>query len=370
MKLGIDATFLNQQHSGGKEQVLFNLLKGFQKLGYSKNIHIFAYEYSEGGIKQLIPDAGLTLIPCKNSFIKKTIQDSFFKTFRLGKLVRQYKIDVLLFPHYNTGLKKFRIPTVVIPHDIQIKSNARQFALRDRIIYGLQYYFDFKLRTKIIAISKFDQHEIEKYYPRHKNKIKQIYNPIDTDFIIPPRGEEIKPPYICAVNIAYIHKNTITLIKAFQKIMNVIDHNLVLVGRINAETEFLIDYVHQNMLEDRVKFTGFLDDRKFGEVLSRSSLFVNPSLFEGFGMISIEAALRCIPVISSMEAASVEVTKNLLNYYQPAHDADKLARKIMEVLKSINPQNKLESIKDELIACYGYTKIARNYITFLEGLIT
>jgi glycosyltransferase involved in cell wall biosynthesis len=370
MKLGIDATFLNQNHSGGKEQVLFNLLKGFQKLGYGKNIHIFAYDYSETEIKQLIPDAGITLIPRKSGFIKKTIKDSILKTFRLGKLVRQYKIDVLLFPHYNTGLKRFSIPTVVIPHDIQIKSNARQFTLKDRIIYGLQYYFDFKLRTKIIAISEFDQHEIEKYYPIYKNKIKQIYNPIDTDFIMPRHNEEIKPPYICAVNIAYIHKNTITLIKAFQKIMKVIDHNLLLIGRINAKTEFLIDYINQNKLADRVKFTGFLDNQKFGEVLGKSSLFVNPSLFEGFGMTSIEAAIRCIPVISSTEAASVEVTRNLLNYYQPVHDSEKLARKIMEVLNNKNSQDNLESIKNELISCYGHIKIARDYINFLEGLMT
>lgn len=369
MKIGIEAFFLNRTHGGGKEQVLFNLLKGFQALGKARDIHIFAYDYAAGVIKDLIPDATYTFIPYKNTFIKKTITDSFLKTFKLGRLAKQHGIDVLFFPHYNTGLKKFKVPTVVLPHDIQVISNAGQFGPKDRIIYGLQYYFDFKSRTKIIAISDFDAGEIEEYFPRRKTKIRRIYNPVYTDFSVPEEKPTGAPPYICTVNIAYAHKNTIILIKAFEKIMDRIQHNLVLIGRTSQETDFLRAYVRQNNLEGRVKFTGFLEEQELNRVLGHASLYINPSLFEGFGMTAIEAAIRCVPVLSSMTGASLEVTRGLLNYYQPSDDYEVLAEKMLEILRREQPPAKLKAIKEEYLACYAYTRISSIYYELFEGLI-
>jgi glycosyltransferase involved in cell wall biosynthesis len=369
MKIGIAAFFLNRTHSGGKEQVFFNLLRGFQALGKSRNIHIFAYEYSAGVIQSSIPDATFTFIPYKDIWGKKTLSDCVCNTFRLSRLLKEQHIGVLFFPHYNTGLKQFKIPTVVLPHDIQNIINADQSSLRERIIYGLQYYFDFKLRSKIIAISDYDRREIEYYYPQHKSKLTRIYNPIDTDFIPSTRKYHRKRPYICAINIAYVHKNTITLIKAFEKIMGLIEHNLLLVGRLNRDTEFLRNYVEKNHLGERVEFTGFLEDQELHRLLCQASLFVNPSLFEGFGMPAIEAAIRCIPVISSITGASPEVTRNLLNYYEPADDADRLAEKILEVLHTEPSPAKLEAIKCEYLANYAYTKISADYYEFLGELM-
>jgi len=369
MKIGIDACFLNRTHSGGKEQVLFNLLKGFQTLGVARNIHIFAYDYSAAFITELIPDAACTLITYPCVFAKKTLSDSLFKTFKLNKLVSQQGIDLLFFPHYNTGFRKFDIPTVVLPHDIQSVSNARLFSMKDRIIYGLQYHFDFKLRTKIIAISDFDRQEIEKYYPQHQSKTIRIYNPIDTDFSPPPPKNKNTNPYICAVNIAYVHKNTITLIKAFEEIMDKIPHKLVLIGRIREETEFLRTYVRERNLGDRVVFTGLVSKEEFNVLLFQASLYVNPSLFEGFGMTAIEAAVRCVPVISSVSGASLEVTRALLNYYHPADDYKLLAEKMLELLRTEPARPQLEAISEEYSNCYSYIEISRRYYELFKGLV-
>lgn len=369
MNLGIDATFLlNQQHIGGKQQVLFNMLKGFQNLGYAENVHIFTYTYAEDLLKQQIPAAKFHLVSYPEIFSNKTLNDIYFKTFKLNRMVKENKINVLLFPHYNTGLRRFAVPTAVIPHDIQVKSKSEEFALKDRLFYGLQYHFDFKLRSKIIAISDYDQREIEKYYPAYKSKIVKIYNPIITD--ISPQAEKMKKkkPYICTVNIAYVHKNTITLIKAFQRIMHLIDHDLVLIGRLKPETEFLIKYIKDHKLENRVRMTGFIDEEELNEIVCRSDLFVNPSLFEGFGMTVIEAALRCVPIISSMTGATLEVTRNLLHYYQPADDYNILADKILEVLSNRDSLQHLENIRNVYMTCYDYIKICQDYITLFEEI--
>ena len=369
MKLGIEAFFLNTIHGGGKEQVLFNLLKGFQALGKARDIHVYAYDYSADMLKSLIPDATFTFIPYKNYFHKKMITDLYNKTFKLSSLVKQHGIDLLFFPQCNTGFKKFEIPTVVLPHDIQAISNPDRFSLKTRIINGLQYYWDFKLRTRIIAISDYDAWEIQKYYPRHQSKIKRIYNPIDTDFSVPDTNSPVNQPYICAVNIAHVHKNTLTLIKAYEKIMGKIEHNLVLVGHVNHETRFLETYVKNKHLEERIQFTGFLSNEELNQVLFESALFVNPSLFEGFGMTAIEAAIRHVPVISSTTGASVEVTRSLLNYYEPADDYEVLAEKMLEILQTKPSESNLADIRSEYLRCYNYMIISKIYYELFEGMM-
>lgn len=369
MKLGIDATFLlNQQHSGGKQQVLFNLLKGFQHLGYAENVHIFAYSYAEDSLRQQIPSAVFHFSPYQKVFPNKTLNDYVFKTFKLNRMVKEYQIDVLLFPHYNTGLRKLTIPTVVIPHDIQVKSKPEEFSLKDRLLYGIQYHFDFKLRSKIVAISAYDQVEIEKYYPAYQSKVVRIYNPINTDIAPQTEIPGEKKPYICTLNIAYIHKNTITLIKAFQRIMHLIEHDLVLIGRLKPETEFLCKYIKDNKLENRVRLTGFVEENKMNELLCGSELFVNPSMFEGFGMTVVEAAIRRVPVISSKTGATMEVSRGLLHYYEPADDYIALAAKILKVLNNRDSLQQLDKIKNEFMECYDYIKISQDYIRFFEEL--
>lgn len=45
------------------------------------------------------------------------------------------------------------------------------------------------------------------------------------------------------------------------------------------------------------------------KLYSNASLFVSPSLMEGFGFTPIEAAIHCVPVVCTKETALYETTK-------------------------------------------------------------
>ena len=94
-------------------------------------------------------------------------------------------IEIFLFPNKPTSPWKYDIPTMVIPHDIQI------FLAHE--VPGIYYtergykkgtediIRDFKNRDHIVAISDYDRTEMIRFMPWAEHKIKRIYDPICFD---------------------------------------------------------------------------------------------------------------------------------------------------------------------------------------------
>ncbi len=75
--------------------------------------------------------------------------------------------------------------------------------------------------------------------------------------------------------------------------------------------------------EDRVRALGHLDDPDLAVVLDRATLFVYPSLAEGFGLPIVEAFKFGLPVIHSDDAALMEVSGGAgLAVERPASPSD------------------------------------------------
>ena len=361
---------ITKHHDGGKNQVSLNLLRGFEKNGIADRFVIFCNPETEKDIIKLTPNA--VVIPVKTRITwKKTLNDIWIRSILLPKYIRQYQIGVLLFPACNTGIRRYRIPTVVIPHDIQSKAHKERFSIKHRIFNSFYYHFDFRLRDRIIAISDFDKQEIAMIYPACARKITKIFNPIFTDLLISSNIYKTKNPYITAVNIQHLHKNTITLIKAFNKIKDIIRHDLYLIGKINDETKFLVSYVSKYHLNDRVVFKGFIDDASLAEIIKGSALFVNSSLYEGFGMTCVESMMAGVPTLASKVTAVPEVTMGLCDYYEEPDDVNALADAIKKILLDGGGKTstQLETISRKIYDQYNYMKISQQYYEFLTSLM-
>src|SRR5690606_4353049 len=63
-------------------------------------------------------------------------------------------------------------------------------------------------------------------------------------------------------------------------------------------------------LENKIKFFGFVSNRKKFELLARAHVMVNPSLLEGFGLVNIEANAVGTPVVGYTSRGLVDSIKN------------------------------------------------------------
>lgn len=384
MKIGIDITDYSDKFNGGKDQYLINLLEGFKINNFSDKIVIFLEPEKEEIFKKIIPKSQIILVQKKKYLISKIlkklgiiksvskIDDLIFKSFFYRKIKKRNKVDILFFPRRMNGFFKSDAITITIPHDVQPLINKRSdLNSYQRLKYFLTnkfyYYLDFNLRDYIIAISEYDKKTILTYFPNKKKKVVRIYNPIKFENInnICIETEE---KYILAVNIIHSHKNILTLIKAFEKIKDKISHNLYLVGGKTRYVEELENYVKEKKLGNRVIFTGYLEEEKLKKIMKNADIYVNPSLFEGFGMTAIEAMILGVPTLVAKNTAMPEVTKGLCYYYNEVLNNDELAEKIMKIISTPPSQEELFKISKKIEGEYNYLKISKQYIEFFEKI--
>lgn len=115
-------------------------------------------------------------------------------------------------------------------------------------------------------------------------------------------------PFLLAVGTLQPRKNYEMLIRAFGRVSDQLDHNLVISGGPGWLFETISQQIARLDLGQRVVLTGFVDDHDLPALYSAADVFVFPSLYEGFGLPILEAMACGVPVISSRASSLPEVT--------------------------------------------------------------
>ncbi len=369
MLIAIDATTINaNKHAGGKDEVVFNLFKGFQELGLAEHFIVYCREGAQELFRTYMPDAEYRTVKFRKYYGNKDKNDIINRGIIFRNVRKQCGADLLFFTNAMTGWLPCDTISCVNPHDIQFISYPERVTKKYAKFVRRHTKLDFYLRDYIFAISEYDRSEMLKYFPQHAHKIKVQYNPIKVlDDVQPARYKDLK--YIVAVNPTYPHKNILTLLKAFRSIQDRVDYNLVVVGGYDNNKEKLMEYVLEHGMQRRVAFTGFVENQRLYEILAGASLYVNPSIFEGFGMTAVEAMILRIPTLVANVTASPETTMGLCHYYDDPYDWEKLGECMVGILQAERDEEQLRRISEIVRAQYDYKKIAREHYDFFVEVI-
>ena len=148
-----------------------------------------------------------------------------------------------------------------------------------------------------------------------------------------------------------------------------ISYNLVLIGSVPKRVAFIKEYVKKHNLQNRIKFTGFISDDEVNKIFENCVLYVNPSLYEGFGMTAVEAMIKKLPILVSKIPAHYEVTMGLANYYEPAENEKALAEMLIWCLSNQPAEEQLEAISKKMVSKYDYVNISRQYYEFFKHIL-
>ena len=226
----------------------------------------------------------------------------------------------------------------------------------------------------LTTISDYTKHDVIKTFNLQKKRsisITKIPNSIvfDVSKQIPVKGLENKK-FILNLNAYIQKKNPMTLLKAFYLIKDKINCDLIFCGGYKEEATWneLNSFIQQNKLTSRVHLLFRVTDEERNWLLTHASLFVTPSLFEGFGRTPVEAAICKIPVISTKETSLYEATMGLCSYVENPTDEKELSELILKKYTTPENKEKLSQISESLSKNYNSINLAKKYLKLFQSI--
>ena len=138
-------------------------------------------------------------------------------------------------------------------------------------------------------------------------------------------------PVILSVSAALPHKNLDRLLHAFARWPERPDLRLVLVGHAGRLPDDWRDSPTSLGQQDRVRFTGWIDQAELEGLYALAAAFAYPSLMEGFGLPVLEAMRRGVPVACSNASAMPEIAGDAALFFDP-HDERRWPRRCGRLL--------------------------------------
>lgn len=360
MKIGLNATCLNERSSGAKQRFVGIYGELVKRL---PEVEFVVYEPVNCRVGSWFNGA-------PNVSVRSTPLPSEGRTRKfLGGLgywptaLSKEKLD--LFEGFNQPLVKAPTGrTLLTIHDVRrIHSDCSGW---EQMVYKGALARDLRVADHVITVSHAMKDEILGFFPGIS--ISVIYNGLEasefnaiTDADLQATREKYDLPqeFLLAVGHFEERKNYLRLIDAMAQ-LRARDSacNLVIVGNDSGEGKAMAERVRLKKLSGRVKILSGLSDLEVRCAYKLCSLFVFPSSYEGFGIPILEAMAAGCPMVLSDIAVFREITQGRGVYF-PHNDTDAMASAIDKVLAS--------SSERKLHIKYGYERVQEFNFKNLAG---
>ena len=348
-------------HFPGIGRYVSNLLKAMADLQNEMTLHI---------IRSPAPIA----YPVSSS-IQETVSNASVFSLRqqwaIPKIVG--KVGGSLY-HSTYYLMPYRVnvPVVFTCYDLIPLIYPQYFSPLQRMIYRVAHRIAARASSCIIAISESTKSDLTKYFSIDEQKISAIplaadktFNPQPMDTIKVARSRYDLPSRYCLyVGTNKPHKNLLGLLNAWKLLHDkkaLEGHSLVIAGQWDPRYPEAKELTLVSGLNNCVTFTGEVNEEYLPALYSGATVFVQPSLYEGFGLPIIEAMSCGTAVTCSNTSSLPEVAGDAAILFDP-----KDTKSIADTLGSLlADSNKLSSLREKSIqqaSRFSWQKTALNTI--------
>lgn len=253
-------------------------------------------------------------------------------------------------------------------HDVAFKVYPETFS--KKFLYSYLFIIPRILKTSkhILTVSNFSKKEIYKYYHTDLNKISVVYNAVKDEFTNQNDYELNKYPYFLAVSSVNYRKNFLAVLKAFELFKDRVkgDYKLYVIGDLNSYSFNRIDLSSYKNNSDII-FLGRVSDEELVRYYSNAISFLYPSLYEGFGIPTLEAQACLCPVLCSSIEPLKEVLSDSALYANPYSVGD-IASK-MGMLTHPELRNKLIQLGKENLKRFSWDVSATQLMKIVDRFI-
>jgi glycosyltransferase involved in cell wall biosynthesis len=246
-----------------------------------------------------------------------------FEQLRLPRVLRQLGADVVHTPNCFLPLRR-PCPGVVTVHDLAFEQYPEDFARTTGWKYRTFTPRAVRSAERVIVDSEFCRRDVVERYGADPERIRTI--PLAPSLA---RGDAEPPPgpYLLAVGDVRRKKNLVRLVEAFRIARGRgLPHRLVLAGAEAGAG----GAIREAAGDAPVELTGYVADDRLDALMRGADLLVHPSLYEGFGLVLLEAMARGCPVACADTTALPETAGGAAELFDPA-DRESIAAAIGRV---------------------------------------
>lgn len=230
--------------------------------------------------------------------------------YYLPLMMKLDRIDIFHGPNHSVPVAG-KIPTVLTIHDIAYFYMRVHGEGLDRMLKRSTLE-NMASATKIVAVSQSTANDIirEGAAPDKTTVIYQGYepNPGQTSESTSIKNRPITSltPYLLFIGTLQPRKNVEYLVDEFAKISDRLPHLLIIAGAPGDSQQAVEKKITEYGLSDRVLLTGFISDEERHTLYKYADIFLYPSLYEGFGLVILEAMSYGVPVITGTNSSLPE----------------------------------------------------------------
>jgi glycosyltransferase involved in cell wall biosynthesis len=240
----------------------------------------------------------------------------------LGLPHRARNADVLHAPNCFLPLRR-RCAGVVTIHDLAFEEYPDDFAAITSAKYQAWTPRAARSAQRVIVPSNFTRDDVATRYGVDPGKIRVI-----PEAPVLPVGTRKPPPgpYFLAVGDLRKKKNFTTLARACAT--GGFEQRLIIAGVDAGEGEG----IRAAAGDAPIELPGYVPDAQLDALIRGADVVVHPSLYEGFGLILVEAMARGIPLAVAKASALPETAGNAAVLFDPA-EPDAIAEAMREAMQ-------------------------------------
>ena len=233
----------------------------------------------------------------------------------------------------------------------------------------------------VIAVSHNTKNDLMHHFEVDGSKIEVIHNGVEEVFRHRLPAEDLQrwlrdlgvtQPYLLFVgNPAKPHKNLDTVVQAYARArrMAQFDAPLICVGSRQGSEFKIRQRANYLGIGDKVRLLGHVAQEALPAIYQGATLFLYPTLYEGFGLPVIEAMASGVPVITSNTSALKEIAEGYAHLVDPL-DLDGIAKAIAHLMGSPEAREKLARLGERRAEDFNWERTAQRtlaaYLSVIE----
>lgn len=303
MRIGVEAARANRTQRTGVEWYACHVMEALAGLSQAKTHDWLAYVD-----RPLRPDLRASIPHWEERLVSWPLP-FFWTQIALSREMQLFPPDVLFLPAHTLP-RILPKKTVVTVHDVGFRRFPRLYKKIQIAYHEIMTRDIVRSNAKILTVSEFSKRELIDLYRASPDQITVTPLGIDTIRYRPQPQERqqqvrevhgLERPFALFIGRREEKKNIDRLVKAFCAVAATLpgEPELVLAGPEGRGWPQTDRWLKTHPLGARVRVLGYVPEEEKAALISAATCYVQPSLYEGFGLPILEAMACGTPVLCS-----------------------------------------------------------------------